>query len=70
MVTKPAELKGIGGNSDNVPSTETVTETAPATENSSEAAPEESSDSTETSIEPESVEETPEIKVNLHLQLS
>lgn len=46
------------------------TDTNSATENSSEAAPEESSDSTENSGDQEAVEETPEIKVNLHIQLS
>lgn len=46
------------------------TETNSATENSSEAAPEESSDSTENSGDQEAVEETPEIKVNLHMILS
>lgn len=50
--------------------TVTGTETNSATENSSEAAPEESSDSTENSGDQEAVEETPEIKVSLHIQLS
>lgn len=50
--------------------TVTGTETNSAAENSSEAAPEESSDSTENSGDQEAVEETPEIKVNLHIQLS
>lgn len=49
--------------------TVTGTEVHSATENSSEA-PEESSDSTENSGDQEAVEETPEIKVNLHIQLS